>query len=308
MFARTTAAACCLAALGATSVASQTPAPAVVDSTAQTAASPPGGSEFWIPLGSLVVPGLGQYIHGSPWVGLGYSGAFVGGLLAAEAWGGAPDLDPLPRSTEDQLAFEAYHLSFTTALLSAWDAFRRPMPALQGAGKYAFLGEPEDLGDLVTAPLDYRFLGRWTTWVGLGLTGSVLAWWLSEDSDSGGGPPFRARDAAFAASLSLDAAVGEEALFRGWLLPMLTQKTAGRFWLANAIQAALFGLAHPQADEFAFVIAADAFYGGWLTRRNDWSIREVIFQHFWYDAVLVTAALLADDSPTITVLPVRLRF
>jgi membrane protease YdiL (CAAX protease family) len=256
----------------------------------------------------LVVPGLGQYIHGAPWVGLGYSGAFVGGLLASNAFGGSPDLDPLPRSTDDQLAFESLHLAVSSQFLSAWDAFHRPMPALQGAGKYEFLGEPEDLGDLLTAPLDYRFLGRWTTWVGVGFTGGVLAWVLAEDHDSGGGPPFRPRDAAFAASLSLNAAVGEEALFRGWLLPMLTQKTGGRFWLANGIQAALFGLAHPQADEFAFVIAADAFYFGWMTRRNDWSIREGVFQHFWYDAALVTAALLADDSRRVTLLPVRLRF
>jgi membrane protease YdiL (CAAX protease family) len=121
-------------------------------------------------------------------------------------------------------------------------------------------------------------------------------------------PPFRANDAAFAASLSLNAAVGEEALFRGWLLPMLTQKLGGRFWLANVLQAGLFGLGHPQAGPFAVVIGGGAAYSGWLTRRNGWSVREAIFQHFWYDVAVVTASLLRDDRGVITLAPITIRF
>jgi membrane protease YdiL (CAAX protease family) len=85
-------------------------------------------------------------------------------------------------------------------------------------------------------------------------------------------------------------------------------KLGGRFWLANFIQAGLFGLGHPQAEEFAVVIGAGAVWGGWQTRRNDWSIREVIFQHFWYDVAVVTAMLLRDDRHVVTLMPVRIRF
>src|SRR5687768_10181240 len=57
-----------------------------VDSMGDTAitqvASTRGGSEFWIPFGSVVVPGLGQYIHGEPWVGLGYTATAVAGAIA----------------------------------------------------------------------------------------------------------------------------------------------------------------------------------------------------------------------------------
>ena len=43
--------------------------------------------------------------------------------------------------------------------------------------------------------------------------------------------------------LSFGAAVGEEALFRGWLLPAFRHSLGGRR-LANAAQSIIFGLAH----------------------------------------------------------------
>lgn len=82
---------------------------------------------------------------------------------------------------------------------------------------------------------------------------------------------------------------------RGWLLPMLYQKAGQRFWLANATQAGIFGALHPNAGAYAAVIAASALYDGWVTRRNDWSIRESIFKHFWYDVAVVAATFLADE-------------
>jgi membrane protease YdiL (CAAX protease family) len=272
---------------------------------AQAVERPRGGSEFWIPFGSVFVPGLGQYIHGAVWPGLAHTGTAVGGYVISAP--GDATLD-FPREADDQLAFEGLHLAATSGMLSAWDTFQRALPAQQGAGRYGFLGPGEDLGDLFTAPFDFRFLGRWTTLADLAFTAAVTTWVLTEGPDDRIYRPFRWHDAAFATSLSLNAAVGEEALFRGWLLPMLMQKLGGRFWLANFIQAGLFGLGHPQAEEFAVVIGAGALWGGWQTRRNDWSVREVIFQHFWYDVAVVTAMLLRDDRHVVTLMPVRIRF
>jgi membrane protease YdiL (CAAX protease family) len=266
---------------------------------------PRSGSEFWIPFGSVFVPGLGQYLHGASWTGVGHSGVALAGYLLSAA--GDPTLE-LPRRSEDQLAYEGLHLAFTAGTLSAWDAFHRAMPALHRVGKYDFLRPEEDLGDLIWAPLDLRFLGRWTTLVDLAFTAAVTTWVLEEGAPDGPYRPFHGHDGAFATSLSLNAAVGEEAAFRGWLLPMLTQKLGGRFWLANLLQGGLFGLGHPQAGPFAVVIGAGAVYNGWLTRRNDWSIREGIFQHFWYDVAVVTAALLRDDRRVVTLLPMTIRF
>jgi len=271
----------------------------------QVLAAPRGGSEFWIPFGSFFVPGLGQYLHHAVWPGLAYSGTAVAGYAVSTR--GDATLT-VPRDPEDQLAFEGLHVAATAGMLSAWDAFHRAMPSLRQADKYDFFEPDEDLGDLFTAPLDFRFLGRWTTLADLAFTAGVTTWILMEGPDDRTFRPFHAHDAAFATGLSLNAAVGEEALFRGWLLPMLTQKLGGSFWVANFIQSALFGAGHPQADAFALVIGVSAFYSGWQVRRNDWSIREVIFQHFWYDVAVVTATLLRDDRHVVTILPITLRF
>jgi hypothetical protein len=65
------------------------------------------------------------------------------------------------------------------------------------------------------------------------------------------------------------------------------------------VQAAVFGLLHPDAEWFAAVIAGWAFYQGWLTRRNGWSVRESIFQHVWYDVVVILLDLADARQVTI---------
>lgn len=267
----------------------------------------PFGSELLVPFGSLVVPGLGQYVRGAGWAGAGYTGVWIAGGVV----GGSGNVDAaiLPRDRGDQLAMEALHVAFTSGALSAWDAFHRAVPKQQRAGRYTFLDERESIGALLTAPFDPEFLGRWTTWVDLAFTGVVAGVVMADREPGLRYPPYRFHDAAFITSLSLNAAVGEEALFRGWLLPVLHQKLGRRFWAANLVQATLFGLGHlPQADRFALVIGAGAAYSGWLTRRNGWGIREVVFQHFWYDLIVGTALLLRDENAAVPLPAMTIRF
>jgi membrane protease YdiL (CAAX protease family) len=93
--------------------------------------------------------------------------------------------------------------------------------------------------------------------------------------------------------VSINAAAGEEAFFRGYLLPMMYQRTGQKFWLANGTQAAVFGVLHGRG---AVIIAPWAYWEGWLTRHNDWSVRESIFHHFWYDVAVISAELIVDDN------------
>lgn len=288
--------------LAALLVASCSPAAAQND-TIDT----PFGSELLVPFSSLVLPGLGQYVRGAGWAGAGYTGVWIAGGIVTG--GGDVDVSRLPRDPEDQLDTEALHVAFTSGALSAWDAFHRAVPEHQRAGRYTFLDERESIGSLLTAPFDPEFLGRWTTWVDLALAGAVAGVVMADRDPDLRYPPFRLHDAAFITSLSMNAAVGEEALFRGWLLPVLHQKLGRRFWPANLLQATLFGLGHvPQADRFALVIGAGAAYSGWLTRRNGWSIREVVFQHFWYDLIVGTATLLRDENAAVPLPMITIRF
>jgi membrane protease YdiL (CAAX protease family) len=256
------------------------------------------GSEFLTPLGSWFLPGLGQYIERAPLAGVAYSATALAGMAVSLSagdvgWSGA---DPLPRDAGDQFAFQGMHVQQTAGFLSGWDAFSRAVPALQAQGRYDFLTTPESVGDLLTAPFDVRFLSRPTTWLHLAYTGVITAIVLGERNPGTEYEPFHPRDAAFLTAMSFNAGVGEEAAFRGWLMPVLYQNSGQRFWLSNTVQAGIFGGLHAAtAREFAAVIGGWALYEGWLTRRNDWSIRESIFHHFWYDVAVVTAILLADE-------------
>jgi hypothetical protein len=294
----------CAGRLGAQSL----PGPAAPSGPPPTAPAPDSaparrGAELLIPVASLVLPGLGQYVYRAPAVGVAYTAGVVGGYALArvgdaegKSWNG-----DLPLRARDQLAEQAEHVAVTAGMLSAWDAFHRAVPALQRQGKYDFLGARERPADLLSAPFDRRFLRRWTTWVDLAQTAAVTALILSDRQPGVRYRPMRARDGAYAVSLAANAAVGEEALFRGWLLPMAHQHTGRRFWVANGLQAGLFGAAHlPDAGWGAAYIGVWSAWEGWIVRRNRWSVRESVFHHFWYDAAVVSATFLTTarrDAP-----------
>ena len=263
-----------------------------------------GGSMVLALLGSLFVPGLGQYLDGGWLAGAGYTAVAAGGLALSRVG----DPSPAARDGRDQLAFEGLHLHTTSAMLSAWDAFRRAVPDERSGTEYEFLTSDENLGELLWAPFDPGFLERPTTWINLAFTGVVTGVILARREPHREYEPFEAHDGAFVGALSYNAAMGEEALFRGWLLPLLHEKLGRRFWVANGLQATAFGAAHvPNADDAAWIIGAWALWEGWLTRRNDWSIRESIFHHFWYDVFVAGASFLADERNAVPV-GVRIAF
>jgi membrane protease YdiL (CAAX protease family) len=281
---------------------------AIIDTMPQR---PKKGAQFAIPLASISLPGLGQYLHGAWGTGVAYTGS-AGGALGLALWVGADPAasDPWPRRGRDQFAYEAAHAYQSIAFLSAWDAFHQAIPGLQTEGKYEFLPPRESLGDLLTAPFEPEFLRRPTTWAHLAYTGLVAVLAVGGREPGIDYQPFRLNDAAFATSLSYNAAVSEEALFRGWIFPLLHQNLGQRFWLSNSLQAGTFGLLHlGQAGPYALMITGWAWYEGWVTRRNNWSIRESIFHHFWYDVVISVAEMLVEERrPVIRISLPTIRF
>lgn len=273
----------------------------------QSDSTPPASRRgpMWLPLGSLVLPGLGQYVQGAPKLGAAFTGVAAAGL-AVYASGDDAGIESgeLPRDGARRRAFGGLQTYQTAGALSAYDSFRRVAVAQQGRGRYRFLTQHEPVGRLLTAPVDPEFLGRWTTWAGLAYTGLVA--WLADNDDDRVRRRLTGGDVVFGSLVALNAGIGEEAMFRGWLYPVMYQAFGERFWLANGTQAALFGALHPDAEEFAFVIAGWAFYQGWLTRRNGWSVRESVFQHVWYDVVVILLDLAREQRVTLSVaLPLR---
>jgi CAAX prenyl protease-like protein len=271
-----------------------------------TSRPPRRGAELGIPLASVLIPGLGQYVEGSWVAGAGFTGAAAGGY--ALAFTGDAESGDLPRTGAGQRTFVGAGLVMAAGELSAYDSFHRSLPSLQRAGRYDFVTAHDPAASLLLAPFDVSLLKRWTTWIDLAVTGATTAALVLTEIEPGARYlPFRTGDGAFVASFSYNAAVGEEALFRGWLYPMLYQNLGRRAWLANGLQASAFGALHaPQAGSYALVIAGSAFYEGWVTRRNGWSIRESVFHHFWYDVAVGTATLLTQKSATVAVaMPLR---
>lgn len=284
-------------------VAAQDVAPGDTPGTARR------GSQFLIPMGSVLAPGLGQYIYGAWGPGLALSGSALGGYWLYAENGTDVGSRDLPRDPEDQLGTAGLLLAGGASYVSAYDAFVRGIPDLQREGKYSFLTDQDATADLFTAPFDPRFLGRWTTWAHLAYTGAIVGIVLSDREGGESYEPLKARDVGFATMLSLSAGIGEEAAFRGWILPLFNETFGERFWLSNGLQSILFGAGHIEsAAGFAAVIGGWAFYEGWLTRRNGWSIRESIFHHFWYDLAVVTATFLTDARTRVTVTFPVIRF
>lgn len=286
--------------------------PAVSDTAARRApidsARPRRGSEFLIPFSNLLLPGLGQYIQRAPAAGLGYTAAFLGGFALANLSDSSYRTD-LPHTGRDQLSDIGLGVLVSSSFLSTWDSFQRAVPRLQRQGKYDFLGRRETLGQLASAPFDPRFLKRWTTWVDLGQTAAFVALTLSDRKTGVDYIPVRGRDPLFAGAISINAGVGEEAMFRNYLLALFYQHMGRRFWVANATQGSIFGAAHlPEYGLQWAYLSGWAMWEGWITRRNNWSVRESVFHHFWYDTAIFTAAYFVEPATPARITLPTLRF
>ncbi|GBD31140.1 hypothetical protein HRbin33_00088 [bacterium HR33] len=262
------------------------------------------GAEFRIPLASLLAPGVGQYIYGAPLMGATLTGtAALGAGLYLSGDQAVLEQDLLPRHLEGQQSVTGALLVALAGYYSAYDAFSRGLPGLQAEGKYSFISRRAPLSQVLSAPFDPSFLKRWTTWLDLAYTaGIVTLLTASRTEPDKQYLPFKWHDGAFVAAIGYMPGTGEEAFFRGWLYPVLYQRFGQKFWLANSVQAAIFGSLHlPQAGTFAAAIAAWAWYEGWLTRRNGWNIRESVFHHFWYNVAVSLADFLTEQRPQVAI-------
>lgn len=202
--------------------------------------------------------------------------------------------DDLPRDANEQLSQLAFQMAGTSGFLSAYDSFHRSLPGLQARGGYRFATAHGTTGSLFMAPFQFSFLRDWRTSV---IVGGIAVLGIAVAAAEGTGP-FYGHDAVFTAGVSYNAGVGEEAAFRGWLYPWLHQLVGERWWLSNSIQSLLFGAAHLGSVSVPVAQTLFGFYQGWMVSRNDWNIRESIFQHFWWDVIAIGVSLLTDEKDT----------
>ncbi|HYX31634.1 MAG TPA: CPBP family intramembrane glutamic endopeptidase [Oligoflexus sp.] len=269
---------------------------------------------YWRPLVSLLLPGFDQYAQGHYTSGLLYSSAWIG----ANVW----YQDRLERLEDDQDAMQwdlwserqqddyrnhrelprqatlAGQYITAVGAMSAWHSFRSAVETQKPLGRYEFLQTEETPMDLLAAPFQFSHLQRSTTWAPLLIAaglGALSSQALPEDYQR---DPYTSSDAAYASVLSYNAGVSEEALFRGYLQPLLYESWRSPFW-ANAVQATVFGLAHRSTIERPFAQIGMGYYLGWLQQRRGWTLSESIFVHTWWDVIVLSSAYLVrlkDDK------------
>jgi membrane protease YdiL (CAAX protease family) len=266
-------------------------------------------STFWLPLASYVVPGLGSFTNGqvaagSIYLGMGLTGLGVASHAAHQLSNDNLDTDLASRDPRMQRYIWGVKTYDLAGSLSAYHSFHTVVTEEQKRGRFLFLPqERETTKELMLAPFDFSMILRPTTWipltVGLGL---VLA---ARGSGQFQSQAFRGSDALYASALSYNAGVGEEALFRGWLFPLLTQAYGEEqsAW-ANMTQAALFGAAHISGDNpYPIIQTMAGFYFAVLVQKNGWSLREAIFLHTWWDVIVFSASLAMKEKDASLYIP-----
>jgi membrane protease YdiL (CAAX protease family) len=274
---------------------------AEADAANTAASAPPRAnfkSDFWLPVPSVFLPGFGQYFQGE-WAGLGYTGAAVTGIyLVGDAASRLRDRDPgfNPSRLFDAEDWDVRELLLGSMLyqgsgfLSAYSVFRSSVPRFQKEdGRYRFLKAQESLGDMALAPVRFGHLGKASTFVPLGLLAGLVTYVVIDDRTTHPGSDwtFSADDPAFSTPLAYNAGLTEEAVFRGWLLPVAYEYSGRTWWFANGAQAGLFALAHYSSEN---PVPWPQFLLGWyfgsLVRKNGWTLSESIFLHAWWDGLL----------------------
>lgn len=204
--------------------------------------------------------------------------------------------------------------------------------ALARRQKYA----PRDsMADLVAAPFNVQVLKRPAVWLGIlgtlavGLTATLA---LADDVDTEkvgddpnlfgevvdrrwGYPAAGATGVVFFSHV----AVGEEALFRGYIQSSVSRSSGENTgWVAASL---LFGAAHipnmyalPEEDRSEYllyglpIITAAGFYLGWVYRDSGYSQAPSTAVHFWYDFLLSAVVFALEPQNSILGTSVEMNF
>ena len=254
-------------------------------------------SDIWAPAVSVLLPGFDQWRQQEYSAAATYSGLWLGGgLLAAsakDAIEGRGDteeqtdkagIDTRIDSRDEQ--YRRYmlggQLSFAAGSYSALHAFRGAVESRRENGQYEFLKENVTVRDTVLAPFDFSYLARPTTYIPLGLMGALAVASARSEAEGYEKVALRGSDYAFGGVFSHLAGTHEEALFRGWMMPLMREYVAGDT-ASNAAQSLLFAVAHLGTNSTPIPQLLLGYHLGYVTQRNGWTLGEAAFIHTWWD-------------------------
>lgn len=256
--------------------------------------------DIWRPTLSLIFPGTGQWLDGQ----YGYAAAYSGFYLINASWSidrskKVNEIESSPTflsqnrdQRENFRTFSEAHRQRNLANqwllfsggLSAYHSFRSEVKIRQENGEYNFLNKHESTLDILKAPFEFSLLKRSSTYVPLLLIASLVALDASQVSTSYKTKPLTGSDLMYTSAISYNAGTYEEAMFRGWLMPVFMKNTHSLFW-SNMAQSGLFAAAHLNQISRPYAQFGLGFYLGWLSQKSHWSLKEAIFIHSWWDVI-----------------------
>lgn len=258
-------------------------------------------SIVWIPLISFFLPGFDQWWEGQYPSAVFYTGIGILGISLIEE--DISDKNPTDSDLTDgeKKSFYGAQLYQTAGSLSAFHSFKTAVKTHQGTGRFSFLQEEETTGDVLLAPFRLDFLLRPTTFLPVGVAAVISGIALATSEVSS----MRGRDILYVSGLSYNAGTGEEAVFRGWMMPLMMDWMDSPFW-SNTTTALLFALSHLGGDiKYPIAQFAMGWYLGWVTQQRNWTIAESVFIHTWWDLIILgTLFTLDPDEETNVLLPV----
>lgn len=256
-------------------------------------------------LESLLIPGAGQLGNGDSGAAAAHFGIFAVSLLAAvhyrkqedflnedERFDDANNRELINRTT---LKYDyAARLATDAALYSSYAAYRDAR-ARDNSG-YRLSAPRESLTELAAAPFSFRYLARPTTFIPLAIQalaafGKGNAYRIDRAGDVSTNDLY-----AFNFVANEMTAVGEEALFRGFLNNEFSDRYGNRAGLV--ISSAIFGLSHTGTGQTANALQATAagLYLGWLHQRNGYEAAEGAALHYWINVLAGAAAIRNGES------------
>ncbi len=253
-------------------------------------------SYFWSPVFCFFLPGIDQWYEGQTTQAGLYTGVAILGSVtevwAAETYRGLSGDDRITRRLLGEVGGQ---LSMASGSLSAYASFRSSVRTQQPQGRFLFLKQEEKVDELLGAPFDFSLMKRPSTFIPLLLIIAAETAHLFEHNEPFRNNDFTFRDFAFNAETSYVAGVHEEAFFRGFLMPVMMNSLGSEFW-SNTTTALIFAAAHLNRTNLPVAQFIGGWYLGNLAQKNEWSLRQSIFVHAWYDVIVGTAEYLYDSK------------
>ncbi|MCH9613417.1 MAG: hypothetical protein SP1CHLAM54_04170 [Chlamydiia bacterium] len=242
---------------------------------------------------STLVPGLGNFYLGDNKTGSGLMGTF--GLEVGVAFG----------SNNDAIVNADIITLQNTHFYGIYSAYRDARVLKDNSG-YRYQMPTESLKDLAKAPFSFTVLKKpevWGGYLGALALGVTMSYFMTPNQASV--PPPLSTGGIFP-PLAFPVGIGEEALFRGFIQPALSEPLTP--WGGLAASSALFGAMHiPNANSLLprervqyytcgipFITLLGAYFG-YLTQKNT-SLKESVAIHAWYDFTLFMVGALASKA------------